>query len=214
MKNKKMLILIMAFFIGISGVIYSNKAGTSHDFAVESEDDTELDVNVDGLNSADKEDTTLETATEEDKSVFVYVCGCVKNPGVYKLEADKRIADAIKLAGGMTGKASMEYINQALKIEDGMKIYIPSEDEVSAESVALEQSSVSQTSDGNENEKVNINTADKSELTKVPGIGDTRAEAIIAYRQENGAFSCIEDIKKVSGIADGLFGRMKEYITV
>lgn len=156
-------------------------------------------------------------------TIAVYVCGEVKNPGVYELTDGMRICDAIEAAGGFTKQAGREYWNLAEVLTDGQMLCVPTEAE--AKKREAELSEVPQTtsdtggqkgtsSGGDAEALVNINTADAILLTSIPGIGQVRAEAVIAYRQENGRFQSIEDIKKVSGIGDALFAKMKDHITV
>ena len=140
--------------------------------------------------------------------LVVYVCGEVVNPGVYELTSGMRICDAVDAAGGLTKKASRDYWNLAEELTDGQMLYFPTAEEAKKREESAAESGG--TADG----KVNINTADISQLLTIPGIGQIRAEAVLAYRQENGNFQSIEDIMKVSGIKNGLFEKMKDYITV
>jgi competence protein ComEA len=177
-----------------------------------------------------------ETA-EENQTIFVYVCGKVKKPGVYELSEDSRLSDFIKAAGGFTKKAAREYLNLALKAEDGQKLYVPSKKEVAAMKkdagkISLETETLEETSgnkegstdsnkaesnenDGNEtdSEKVNINTAGKEELMTLSGIGEAKADAIIAYREANGAFHSTEEIMQISGIKEGIYQKISNDIT-
>lgn len=152
------------------------------------------------------------TGRTDAEPVMVYVCGEVVNPGVYKLKSGMRICDAVEAAGGLTKKASRDYWNLAEELTDGQMLFFPTEEEAKKrkESAGETGAAAEAETDG----KVNINTADASKLQTIPGIGQTRAEAIIAYREENGNFKSIEDIMKVSGIKNGLFEKMKDYITV
>lgn len=136
-------------------------------------------------------------------SIFycVYICGSVMNPGVYELEAGSRIYDVINLAGGVLEDADIDVINQAEKISDGQKIYVPRYGENSRE-------------DDNTGGLVNINTADIAGLTTLPGIGEARAKDIISYRESAGKFARIEDIMNVTGIKEAAFNKIKEYICV
>ena len=147
-----------------------------------------------------------------DTPVLIYVCGEVVSPGVYELKKGMRICDAVEAAGGFTTKASQEYWNLAEPLTDGQMIYFPTEEEAKErqESAGEKEESAGQKEDG----RININTADTTQLMSIPGIGQTRAEAIIAYRKEHGAFAQIEDIMNVSGIKNALFNKMKEYITI
>ena len=163
-----------------------------------------------------EDETQMQEKVEVTDTIFVFVCGCVQSPGVYELQMNARIFDAIDAAGGMTEQACTEYWNLAQCLEDGQKIYVPSRDEIHQESVAklssidVENVSGVEETDG----KVNINTASKEQLMQLPGVGESRAEGIITYRTEHGNFSSIEEIKNVSGIGDAIFSRMKDKITV
>lgn len=150
-----------------------------------------------------EEESTSETAA----NVCVHVCGSVIHPGVYYLEEGARIHEAVELAGGMTEHAAGDVINLAEVVCDGEKIYIPSKEEL-AEGFSIEDPQ--NADDG----LVNINTASLDELKKLPGIGDIKAEAIIAYREETGRFNSIEDIMNVSGIKDSSYEQIKDYIKV
>ncbi|MBO4900849.1 MAG: helix-hairpin-helix domain-containing protein [Lachnospiraceae bacterium] len=183
------------------------------------------------------EDLTAETVT-----VYVHVCGAVRNPGVYELLNDDRVFTAIEAAGGFTEDASQDYVNLAEHVADGMKIMIPTEDELAAyESdagtgtgmgayVAIEYpggasgaqesyagagtGASSGSGEADSSGLININTADENLLTSITGIGETRAKAIVAYRVEHGPFARIEDIKNVSGIGDSTYNKLKDEITV
>lgn len=154
-----------------------------------------------------------EQVTEHDteRILYVYVCGHVKNPGVYRLPEGSRIYDAFALAGGFTENASIDYWNQARLLQDGEMIYVPSIEEV--QNRLFEQEITGKT-ENDKSEKVNINTASKTELMTLPGIGETRAVAILAYRQENGPFSTIEELKCVEGIKDAVFLKVKDLIEI
>ena len=166
---------------------------------------------------------------EDTGTVFVYVCGAVNEPGVYELEPDGRIDDAVKAAGGFSEVADTSYVNLAARLTDGVKLYIPTTEETkdaetsgklsSYESgIALDPGSFSESDNkaisGSKPGLININSASKEELKTLSGIGDATADKIIKYREEHGGFSRIEDIMKVSGIKDKLFSKIKDYITV
>lgn len=139
--------------------------------------------------------------------VVVHICGAVVSPGVYELPPGSRISDAVDLAGGLCEDADESYINLAELLADGQQIFFPTHEEVQELRQLPQQGSAS---DG----KININTADKTLLCSLPGIGDTRAADIIAYRQEYGGFKTIEDIMQVNGIKEGSFQKIKDLITV
>lgn len=163
------------------------------------------------------EPDTEETAEGKEAPLLVYVCGEVTNPGVYELPAGSRVCDAVEAAGGFTKNASQDYWNLAEALTDGQMISFPTREEAAerkkydTDADSSEDSSASgRTADG----KININKADVSQLQQLTGIGQTRAEAIVAYRDEHGAFSRVEDIMKVSGIKNALFEKMRDDITV
>lgn len=135
----------------------------------------------------------------------VYVCGAVVHPGVYELAEGSRIYEAVAMAGGMTDDASPTAVNQARVLTDGEMIEILTADEEQEQRIIQEADS-----DG----KVNLNTADAEELKTLPGIGDAKANSILAYREQHGAFAAIEDIKNIEGIKDGIFARLEDYIKV
>lgn len=165
--------------------------------------------------------TQQSTVVSED-SIYVYVSGQVKNPGVYCLKSSDRVFMAIDKAGGLTDKAQKTGIDMAKVLEDGQNLIILSQKEYERslkeknEKFANDESSDNSTSgkEATEGSLVNINTADISQLTTLSGIGETRAKAIIAYREENGDFKSKEDIKNVSGIGKSTYSNIEKMITV
>lgn len=157
----------------------------------------------------------------EEATVYVQVTGAVKYPGVYELPEGSRVFEAIEKAGGMTDDARAESINQALEVSDGQLIVLYTQQEWQqmqagtmngSEELAAAQDVLSESAadDG----RININTASAEQLCTISGIGESRAQSIITYREQNGAFGSIEEIKKVSGIKDGLFQKIKDKIKV
>lgn len=142
----------------------------------------------------------------EAADIYVDISGCVKNPGVYKVEPGTRIFQVIERAGGLTDGADTESVNRAEEVADGQKIVIRHMEASSEEESIIN----SDKSSG----KVNINTADMLELQSVPGIGPATAQKIIEYREHNGKFKSVEDILNVSGIGDKTLENMRPYITV
>ncbi len=164
---------------------------------------------------------------------YVYVCGEVERPGVYQMKDGQRIYEAIGLAGGFTEAAAEAYLNLAAPVKDGMKITVPDQeqaDEMERASGGPGAAGVqpeglygpgvsgggprdAQAADGG-TQKVNLNTAGREELMTLKGIGEARAEDILAYRQEHGAFDSIEEIMEVPGIKEAAFRKIKDDITV
>ena len=142
----------------------------------------------------------------EEVLIYIDVKGEVVKPGVYQIEANKRVIDAVKLAGGETNEANLDHLNLALKLTDQMVVSVPhvDDEEGDVEIVTVE------TEQGTE--KVNINTADLAQLMTLEGIGPKKAEGIIHYREENGSFKTIEEIKEVSGIGDKTYEKFREKI--
>lgn len=155
---------------------------------------------------AASEEETMSASSQTERTIslcYVHICGAVKKPGVYELETGTRIFQAIEQAGGFTEDAREEALNLALEVEDGMQIAVPSETD--AEVLA----GINPADD-----RVNLNTASKAELMTLTGIGEARAEAILQYREEHGAFAEIEELKNVSGIKQAAYEKIKDDITV
>lgn len=155
-------------------------------------------------------------STDEDmpNTVKVFVCGAVNNPGVYELESGARVCDALALAGDFAEDADTEYLNQAAGLTDGERLYVPKEDETDLEYTGFSEDANTQDGSIDSSGLVNINTASESELRTLPGIGEVKAGAIIAYREEHGNFTSIEQIKQVDGIKSGLYDSIKDKIKV
>lgn len=156
-------------------------------------------------------------------TIYVYVCGEVNNPGVYQLSAGSRVYQALEAAGGMTESADLKVINQAELLTDGEQITVYSVAETSSPGFSASagnhagssgNSSGSASSAGSGTGKVNINTATKEELMTLSGIGESRAEDIIRYREEHGGFSSIDEIQNVSGIGEKSFQKIEDQIEV
>lgn len=159
---------------------------------------------------------------ESESKVVVYVCGAVKAPGVYELASDARVYEAISSAGGVRDDAAAEALNQARVVTDGERIYIPTPEELEKGTVDI-NSNVDGDIDGsngnggsgknNSKGRLNINTAGREELKTLPGIGDSKADSIISYRESNGNFKSIEELMNVEGIKEGVFNKIKDSIT-
>ena len=171
-----------------------------------------------------------DASLEEAKTLVVHICGAVSAPGVYELPAGSRIIDAVEAGGGFLPEADEACCNLAEEIVDGCQIYIMTKSESCADGQTEKKAGIQtspdsdmQTTDRNvrsnsttalENGLVNLNTADVAALMTLPGIGESRAKAIISYREQHGAFAKIEDIMKISGIKQAAFSKIKDKITV
>lgn len=163
---------------------------------------------------SEENETTQETENQvEDNIIIVHISGEVNNPGIIELKEGSRIADAIEKAGGSTEYADLSKINLAYEIKDGQKINIPSKQEI-IEVYIQEEAGENVLENEVKNSKVNINTALQTELETLTGIGPSTALKIIDYREENGEFKSIEDIKNVPGIGESKFENIEEEICV
>lgn len=192
-------IVAAAVFLTVAGLCYGF-AGGQDETIILSEDGRTASENSNEVNSD-------EFVSQEPDMLkcFVHICGEVEKPGVYELEEGSRVFQAVEAAGGFTEEASQSSMNLAETIADGMQIVILSKEEAEAVQAAAEESAAG---------LVNINQASKEQLMALPGIGESRAEDIIRYREESGGFQRIEDIMKVSGIKDAAFQKIKDSITV
>ena len=216
------LILSIFFLAGLSGMSGCQKNKTEimldgQDTVSESEtqDDTQAgnDATEDLAEakiSAEAELSEMPVETEPEM-IFVDVCGAVMNPGVYELDGSSRVFQAIEAAGGFLPEAAASAVNQAQPVSDGQQIYIPTQEEYNAGSFSeMVVSSSADSSDG----KVHLNTATKDELKTLSGIGESRAESILAYRESHGAFQSIEELMNVEGIKEGIYQKIKDQIAL
>ncbi len=148
------------------------------------------------------------------EDIKIYVCGAVKNPGVYELSDGSRVSDAVDMAGGFLKSAAKNYYNLAEYVKDAQKIYIITKKKLKKEKKKEKELIGDHKTSENSSGKVNINTAAKEELMTLPGVGEKKAQDIINYRTENGQFSSLEDIMNISGIKEGVFGSIKDMITI
>ena len=227
MKDHKKKILTAAAFLIAAGLVFGLTG--SRDSARELDDTGAIVMNSGGnLESGEQaedenisapENNTPEVRRDVENSeksgIYVYICGEVINPGVYELSGDSRIYEAVDAAGGFTENAARECVNLASKVSDGMQITIYNREE--AASLPADSASVG----GNAGKSgtsgsglVNLNTATKEELMTLKGIGESKAEDIIRYREKSGGFKKIEDIMKISGIKENGFQKIKDSITV
>lgn len=190
------------------------------------------DQNREAEPSAGSTDRTelSDASSEETKTLVVHICGAVSAPGVYELPAGSRIIDAVEAGGGFLPEAEEACCNLAEEIVDGCQIYIMTKSESCADGQTEKKAGIQTSPDGDmqttdrnvrsnsapalENGLVNLNTADVAALMTLPGIGESRAKAIISYREQHGAFAKIEDIMKISGIKQAAFSKIKDKITV
>lgn len=208
--KKTMIILILSVFITVLAAACGEQEMELRDVTAEEAILTEEAAEED--NAARVVVSAESAETESCGVVYVYVCGEVTTPGVYELSTGARIYEAVALAGGLTENADASVINQAEPVTDGMMIRIP---EMGSETASAAQAlSEGQIMAADGSVLVDLNTADAAALMTLPGIGESKAAAIIAWRQENGRFTAIEDLMNVSGIGDSTYERLAPLITV
>lgn len=208
LNKDKLPYLIIVFLLLIIGYQYYDN---------DSKDDAKEFLKINTAGIIDNQEKSLgentkeleiEKAPEESEEIMVHISGAVNNPGILRLDSSKRVVDALDLAGGARDDADLDKVNLAARLHDEEKIYIPKVGEVQENMTTL----VSSSSSSGPASKININSADLSELTKIPGVGEKTAQKILDYRANN-SFSSIEDIKNVPGIGDKKFESMKDYIS-
>lgn len=221
--NKKIAIMGAVLFLSLSGILYF--------IVVQKKEATDWQTigGIEaGFSQADMESSSGRKTVARDKSSFeekssfedwekgndsleekrkVYICGSVVNPGVYEVSGDARLDDLLKLCGGASEDADLGDVNLAAAIADGEKIYIRNKEEAKQEKKVLKEEAAKE--DG----RININTAGREELMTLPGIGAAKAEAILAYR-EAAPFVSVEDLMKITGIKQGVFSKIKDFIKV
>ena len=204
-KNKKYVIIGLIFCILIIAIIIVKQF------------DTEEKETLDLISIEENTENTETVEEEEDYKIVIHITGEVNNEGIIEVKEGGRISDAIEEAGGLTKEADLERVNLAYELEDGQKIYIPNKKDKDIEEYVTEgvddivlPDELSKAGDG----LVNINKASSEELQELDGIGEALAENIIAYRENNGKFKNIEDIKNVSGIGDSKYEKIKDNIKI
>mgnify|MGYP000410578584 FL=1 len=206
--NKKILFIIII----ISGIIY----GVFNYFTQNKNKENLENISQDIIINNQTENITEENNNQE--KIVIHITGAICNEGIYELEENSRIADAVKMAGGLKEDADLKQINLAYVLEDGMKINIPSKNENINEDSNNTESYITKenlnSSNNTKISKVNINNATQTELETLPGIGPSTALKIINYRKEKGKFNKIEDIKNVNGIGENKFNKIKEFIKI
>lgn len=170
----------------------------------------------DGAADGSAEKGTPETEGA-DSTLYVHVCGAVARPGVYSAAVGTRVYQVIEMAGGVTEDGAGDALNQAETVTDGQRVEVPTREQAASGSIASSQ--VSKGNGSGENAGtgkavVNINDADAELLSTLPGIGEAKALSIISYREKNGRFRTVDEIKNIEGIKEGLFNKIKDYISI
>ncbi|HEM4386622.1 helix-hairpin-helix domain-containing protein [Streptococcus suis] len=174
---------------------------------------TDLPQTEQTSNSSELVEETSTEVSEEPSQLVVDVKGAVAKPGLYTLEADARVNDAVEAAGGLTSQADPKSINLAQKLSDEAVVYVASKDE-NISVVASTTASSAMSQEEKNTSLVNLNTATEADLQTISGIGAKRATDIIAYREANGGFKSVDDLNNVSGIGDKTMESIRPYVTV
>lgn len=235
MNNKgKIITFVIIILISIGGLLC--KGYFSDEVYVLNEEESTSKNTEDIVNKNDDvENSNSSNSNEANKSekdvgireITVYISGQVAKEGVVTIESDKRLADAVEQLGGLTKNADTNNINLAMKLEDEKHYIIPKEGEVipnnsdsaqvtsnTVDNNQANNSSNNTTQSDSQGGKININTADLKQLDDIPGVGEATANKILSYRDENGEFKSIEEIKNVNGIGEKKFENMKDLICV
>jgi competence protein ComEA len=207
--------LILCVFCFMTGCgsdnsVYIEQAASEEAAAKASEDAEQIDI------PADADDTAGSTETLDPVEIYVYVCGAVEDPGVYRLESGQRMYEAIELAGGFSEDACEDAVNLAGELCDGQMIWIPTMEEAAAGGLDAASAvwGASSQDTAETDDRININTATSEQLMTLPGIGQSKADSIVAYRDCNGSFASVEEIMNVDGIKEGVYNRIKDSIRV
>ena len=215
--TKRNIVLIMLVFLCVitSFILYGkNKSKVFKDeymknIFVEEEapDDNSVEVNAEPIKEVKGENQL----TKGTKMIVVEIKGEVANPDVYEISEGSIIRDLITKAGGLTNEANIDKINRADKLRDNQLIVIPNKNELSNANTNINVSKEGNTA---EDGIININTASLEELQKINGVGEVKAKSIINYRETNGGFKSIDEMKNIEGIGDKTFEKMKDQITI
>ena len=221
-KEKKIIvmILIIIFLAGIISFIYFQNKGNDEIILEQGEIISEKN-NKEKNESENKKSNEDDSLKNNENSIFVHIIGEVKNEGIIELKIGDRIVNAIEKAGGITEQADLRKINLAYVLSDGQKVRIPSINENVNESSSVPyitnaggDNVIQEGGNGKETSKVNINTATQTELETISGVGPSLAAKIIDYREKNGKFKKVEDLKNVSGIGEAKYEGMKKYVVI
>lgn len=194
--------LLMATFLIFSQPAKSDQTGL-----------TEFPQTEQASSSQEQTEQTSTEVSKEPSQLVVDVKGAVVKPGLYTLEADARVNDAVEAAGGLTSQADPKSVNLAQKLSDEAVVYVASKDE-NISVVTSTTASSAMSSEEKSTSQVNLNTATEADLQTISGIGAKRAADIIAYREANGGFKSVDDLNNVSGIGDKTMESIRPYVTV
>ena len=217
MKKWKIIIFVLILLFSIYKVIDSKNLDIKDNVYIVSQSDVHEKESIsnnisDENDNQEKEKIKIENINK--KTITVFISGEVKNPGVVTIDAEKRLSDAVNELGGTTENADLNKVNLAMKLKDESHYIIPKIGD-NLESYNSETFENDIENDlNNKNNLININTADLEQLKEITGIGNIKAQSIIDYREANGGFKSLEELKNVDGIGDKTFEKIKDQITL
>lgn len=208
---EKKVYVIAIFLVLLAGIWLKKENNQSSEENIENQK-----VMQSSFSSETSSSTSENISSAASKTVTCDISGAVKHQGVYTLKNGARLQELIEAAGGTTDKAQIKAINRAVLLKDQDKIHIPFKGEKveNATSIEANASTNSNAQGENNSEKINLNTANVTELQKLNGIGEKKAEQIIAYREQNGLFKKVEDLMQVSGIGEKTFAGLKDQLAI
>lgn len=219
--EKKLYFIIGMVIIGIFFWMKKDNDGQVDNSNVFNEQSEQSSSFTSNSSSASSVQSTANSSSQQSKTVTCDISGAVKHQGVYTLKNGARLQELIEAAGGVKNNAQLKAVNRAVLLKDQDKIHIPYKGEKVDTATTVTQNSASNaaettsgSADSNSGEKVNLNTANAQELQKLNGIGEKKAEQIVAYREQNGEFKKIEDLEQVSGIGEKTFAALKDQLTI
>lgn len=224
-KKKKIFICIaIIVIVALIYIVYTNfYKSTFEEIDLNDailDEGSNIEENLDNSIVKEKENgDVIDNEDVEKDEIIIHIIGEVKKEGIVSLKEGDRVIDAIKKAGGETKNADLSQVNLAYILSDGQKIYIPSKNEkIDTFVISSNESDIGESGEnnngGSSDIKININTATESQLDTLPGVGPSTAMKIIEYRNTNGKFKKIEDIKEVKGIGEAKYEDLKNYITI
>ena len=219
--NKKIniIVILISSFIIIGTIAYKLNLNIQDEIYIVSENEENIEedrINIEKDYETNNIENNIEYKNKENtisKNVTIYVSGEVNNPGIVTIESDKRLYDAVEKVGGFTENADLNKVNLAIKLNDEEHYIIPKigEDNIISQDISVNNID---TIKNEQTSKININTATIEELDNLPGVGEATANKILNYRQENGMFKSIEEIKNVNGIGEKKYVDIKDKICI
>ena len=218
--EKKNILLIVGAIVGVIFFLQKNdQSNSSEANTLMSEQEKSSSSFSSAASSSSSVSQASSNSSSQNKEVTCDISGAVKHQGVYTLKNGARLQELIEAAGGLKSNAQLKAINRAMTLKDQDKIHIPYKGEKVDPATTVSGNSTSEKNDASsssssDGEKININTASVADLQKLNGIGEKRAEQIIAYREQNGDFKKIEDLMQVSGIGEKTFAALKDQLAI